>query len=247
MAKNTVQKVEVFIGVSISKSEVEEINRLHNSNAEDYEEYVRKSLPRAVQIGEKLAAYKSQFPKRAEKGQGFEDWIEATFAFTGRMGRNYIRCFENRGQITQGMTISGFLESISKPKEKAIPETTSGMKPGTENESSAEKAVAATWTEEGSQEIALEPKDEKKAEELASFLGVDINKARAWVQNKKRQPKPKKKRDKSKLVPVTIRFTYDEVDIMEKVARKNKLPFAEVAREHHKLGTRAFVRKYGFE
>ena len=82
---------------------------------------------------------------------------------------------------------------------------------------------------------------------LAEFFGVDLNKARNWVQSKKRQPKPKKKRDKSKLVPVTIRFTYDEVDIMEKVARKNKLPFAEVAREHHKLGTRAFAKKYGFE
>jgi hypothetical protein len=237
MAKNTVQKFEVFVGVSISKNEVEEINSLHREAAEALE----RAVLRAVRIGELLTPYKEQFPKRAPKGQGFETWVEANFHFTGRMARKYIRCFENRHLIGNSTTIKGFLESISTTKEGTIPE------PGSEMVANEVQALAGTWSEEGVLEVTLEPKDEKKAQELASFLGVDINKARAWVQNKKRQPKPKKKRDKSKLVPVTIRFTYDEVDIMEKVARKNKLPFAEVAREHHKLGTRAFVRKYGFE
>lgn len=250
MAKKSVQKTTVFVGVTVRQEEIEEVNSLHRQNAEAYEE----SLVRGARIGHKLKQWKEQFPKRAPEGQGFETWVEANFHFTGRMARNYIRIFENRHLLGQHHTIAGFLESLSTPKkttnnEEPIPETISGMVTSevhvaTDNEG---QAVGGTWQEEGSPKVELEPKDEKKARSLAEFFGVDLNKARAWVQSKKRQPKPKKKRDKSKLVPVTIRFTYDEVDIMEKVARKNKLPFAEVAREHHKLGTRAFAKKYGFE
>lgn len=245
MAKKTVQKTTVFVGVTVRQEEIEEVNSLHRQNAEAYEE----SLVRGARIGQKLKQWKEQFPKRAPEGQGFETWVEANFHFTGRMARNYIRIFENRHLLGQHHTIAGFLESLSTPKKPTNSETISGNVASEESTTTENQgqAVGATWQEEGSSKVELEPKDEKKARSLAEFFGVDLNKARAWVQSKKRQPKPKKKRDKSKLVPVTIRFTYDEVDIMEKVARKNKLPFAEVAREHHKLGTRAFVKKYGFE
>lgn len=245
MAKKSVQKTTVFAGIAVAQEEVEEVNSWHRQNAEAVEE----SLIRSARIGHKLKQWKEQFPKRAPEGQGFETWVEKNFHFTGRMARNYIRIFENRHLLGQHTTIAGFLDSISTPKKPTNTETISGIVTGEESSSTENQgqAVGATWQEEGSPEVALEPKDEKKALALAEFFGVDLNKARNWVQSKKRQPKPKKKRDKSKLVPVTIRFTYDEVDIMEKVARKNKLPFAEVAREHHKLGTRAFAKKYGFE
>lgn len=245
MAKKAVQKTTVFTGIAVPQKEIEEVNSLHDQNAEAYEE----SLVRGARIGHKLKQWKEQFPKRAPEGQGFETWIEANFHFTGRMARNYIRIFENRHLLGKHHTIAGFLESIATKKKDTNPETISGMETREEHTSTdiGDPVHGGAWTEEGSVEVELEPKDEKKAQSLAEFFGVDLNKARMWVQSKKRQPKPKKKRDKSKLVPVTIRFTYDEVDIMEKVARKNKLPFAEVAREHHKLGTRAFAKKYGFE
>lgn len=232
--------------VTVSGDLVKQITELHieaNSLAE-------RAIERAIRVGELLHQVRTSFPKRAGKGEGFEVWVEANLPFSGRMARRYIRAFENRDTIDLSTTLKENLQRLTSPKPN--------MDTGVRNEDvpPATEAVRATWTEEeaeGEKLGELEPKDERKAKDIAVFFGVDMNKARSWVLSKKNPDtkKGRRKKDKNKLVAVTIRFAPDEVDIMESVARKESkkqgrpVPLAEIAREHHRLGASQFAKKYG--
>lgn len=229
--------------VLVDEDLVKQITELHiEANA-----LAERAIERAIRVGEILHLVRGEFPKRAGKGQGFEAWVEANLPFSGRMARRYIQAFENRDTLDLSTTLKDNLQRLASPK--STPDTSVRNE---EESLQVTTAVPATWTEqEEGQE--LEPKDERKAKELAVFFGVDLNKARTWVQSKKRpdSKKGRRKKDKNKLVAVTIRFAPDEVDIMEAVARKESkkqgrpVPLAEIAREHHRLGASQFAKKYG--
>lgn len=238
---------KLAVNVHVESDLVKQIADLH----EEANLLAERAVERAIRVGELLSSIRLRFPKRAAKGQGFEQWVEDNLPFGGRMARNYIRAFENKDQLNLGGTLRDNLQRLAT--SKPIPET--GYRNDEAGEADALPAdgkVHATWTA-AEEDIVLESKDEKKALELAQFFGVDANKARSWVLSKKKPTKAAKpkKQDKNKLVPVTIRFEPVDVEVMEQVARNETkkqgrvVSLAEVAREHHKLGAVRFANKYG--
>ena len=237
---STIQSVAV-----VPQRTVDEIARAH----EEALSLAERSLERALRVGELLHHVRSTFPKRAGKGEGFETWVESTLPFSGRMARNYIRAFEHRAELNLAVTFKDNLRLLAAPK--AIPETGFRNDPDEVDSPAPTMEVQATWTASPDTK-PLEGKDEAKAQELAVFFNVDVAKARAWVQAKKAKPKKTKRRaqDANKLVAVTVRFAPDEVDMMEAVARAVSkqvgkiVPLAQIAREHHRLGSTRFAKKY---
>ena len=229
----------------VPQSTVEEIARTH----EEALHLAERSLERALRVGELLHQVRSTFPKRAGKGEGFETWVEDTLPFSGRMARNYIRAWEHRTELNLAASFKDNLRLLAAPK--AIPAT--GFRNDEDEADSPVPTmeVKATWTASPDTK-PLEGKDEARAQELAVFFNVDVAKARAWVQAKKAKPKKNKQgaKDAKKLVAVTVRFLPDEVDMMEAVARAQSkqlgkiVPLAEIAREHHRLGSTRFAKKY---
>lgn len=228
----------------VPRSLVDELNRNHLEAATMF----ARATELALRNGAILVEIRALFPARAAEGQGFEAWVEANTPFTGKMARNYIRLHRHKHLIDPEDTITNNLKLLSSPKPAAaIPETDFRNDDGPD----PVQHVPVTWTE-AAESVPLEGKDEAKARELALFFGVDLNKARSWVQSKKKQPGKGKRgaAEASKLRAVTVRFEPEEVDMMEKVARRESrrlgkvVSLAEVAREHHKLGASRFAKKY---
>jgi hypothetical protein len=229
--------------VSVPSAWIDEANQAHT----DATLLFASSVERAMKCGEVLARIRTLFPARAAKGQGFETWIEEHFPFTGRKARQYIRLYEHRDLVNIDAGMKDNLRMLSTPK--TIPE------PGFRNDDDdtvqdVTNEIQAVWTATPGAK-PLEPADERKAQELAVFFNVDVAKARQWVQAKKKgKSTPKRAKDKTKLVAVTIRFEPDEVDVMESVARAESkrlgkiVPLAVIAREHHRLGSARFAKKY---
>lgn len=226
-----------LVAVKVNTRTVREIEDLHTEAVQ----LATKSIEKAIRIGELLLSVREQFPKRASKGAGFETWVENSLPFSGRMARNYITTYKNRDLIDKEGTLKDNLLRLGTGSKKAIPETASGI------EDTTKLAVqAGTWTEADDSE-PLDAKDEKKAQELARFFGVDLDKARSWVLSKKKPTKPKKKKAKStELTKRTLRLAPDLDDILERVARREKKTFAEVAREMLEVGKKTFAKKHGF-
>jgi hypothetical protein len=226
-----------LVAVHVSTRTVREIEDLHTEAVQ----LATKSIEKAIRIGELLLTVREQFPKRASKGAGFETWVEHNLPFSGRMARNYIATYKNRDLIDKEGTLKDNLLRLGTGSKKANPETASGIE-----EPPTLAGQVGTWTEAEHTE-PLEAKDEKKAQELVSFFGVDVNKARSWVQSKKKPSKPKKKKSKStELTKRTLRLAPDLDDILERVARREKKTFAEVAREMLEVGKKTFAKKHGF-
>jgi hypothetical protein len=242
MSKTKNEEFQV-VAVQVSTRTVQEIEDLHNEAVQ----LATKSIEKAIRIGELLLAVREEFPKRASKGAGFETWVENNLPFSGRMARNYIATFKNRHLIDKEGTLKDNLLRLGSGAKKAIPETVSGMEEDHEKEV-LEPITAGTWTED-TEGNPLEPKDEKKAQELASFFGIDVSKARTWVQSKKKQKPSTKKNKKAKATELqkrTLRLAPDLDDMLERVARREKKTFAEVAREMLEVGKNRFAKKHGF-
>lgn len=240
--------------VTVPPELVDELNRNHQEAATLFQ----RGTVLALRNGEILLGIRKLFPARAAEGEGFEVWVDTNTSFTGKTARNYIRLHKHRHLIDPEDTITNNLRMLASPKPATgagdpvtvtIPET--DFRNGDPGPDPTE-AVSMTWTE-ATEDLKLAPKDEAKALELAAFFGVDANKARSWVQSRKKQPAATNKRaaDPNKLRAVTVRFEPEEVDMMEKVARRESkrlgklVSLAEVAREHHKLGAARFAKKYG--
>ena len=91
----------------LEKNQIQEINELHN----EIEGYLKKSLEKAIRLGELLIEQKANV-KHGE----WLTWIDANLSFTDRTARNYMRLYRERDRL-KTETISDIAKKASVSRQ----------------------------------------------------------------------------------------------------------------------------------
>ena len=218
--------------------DVTRLNEIHANNVTRH----RTTTLEAIEAGEILTRRRALFPKRAPKGQGFGDWVKQNLVYSLRTALLYVKCYEEREYLlaNPGQSLRSMLSATTrnKPVELPAPDHT------TDDNPTDDQANATEPLNPENEVIVLTPGQEKRAERLANYFGIEIHNARRYVRDTAPKKREQPKTDAPEMAKRTIRVPHDTDDLIHNVARTTNRSYAVVANELFEIGRKRFVRRY---
>jgi predicted transcriptional regulator len=200
---------------------------------------VRTTIENAIESGSILATIRATFPARAAKGAGFGDWVEQNLPYSKRIAWGYIKAYNERDKwlANPDATVRRIFghhddeQATTTADDHADEQATDGADPEPLNPND--------------EVVTLTPAQHKRAERMASYFGVPLQRAIRYV----RDQTPRKRTtttttDEPTLAKRTIRVTPELDDHINTVARTTNRSYAVVANELFDIGRKRFVRRY---
>lgn len=229
MSKNAVQ-------ISTTDPDVTELVNIHGRVAER----ITATLTDAIRAGEILTRRRAEFPLRATSPElGFAHWVKQNLPFSERTAYGYINAYENRNTLLANPDATIRQLMGNKPK------TTTTTGDGSTND---KQRTTRDGLNKRDEIITLTDKQNKRAQRIADYFGVELIDAQRYVRDTAPRPRATTgattNPDEPQLAKRTIRVTPDHDDLIHRIARTTNRSYAVVANELFDIGRTRFIRRY---